>query len=210
MVRGMMPDGSGDLRELPSRRNEAPAQNEKETQAGEDAFCRAVVAGPSTRWRGDHVSGRPSGHEWCKQGGIVRQIHAAPRALATSGEGKRYTFLVNVWLGHRPSGIRPFPAAALDKLTRDGASMRFGAPKTPTPDECSRLATLSFPLARSGTRHVVRMRSPMSGHDFVDLGSSAVAHVEVRVDETPAADGATRAAAGGGRFVDADLYVSHG
>ena len=126
-----------------------------------------------------------------------RALHAAPRALATSGEGKRYTFLVNVWLGHRPSGIRPFPAAALDKLTRDGASMRFGVTTTPTPDECSRVATLSFPLARSGTRHVVRMRTPMSGHDFVDLGSSAVAYVEVRVDETPAVDRArsTRAAA---------------
>jgi hypothetical protein len=143
-----------------------------------------------------------------------RALHAAPRALAScvgrSGllstpvvkERKRYTFLVNVWLGHRPSGIRPFPEAALDKLTRDGASMRFGAATTPgaatvpTPE-----ATLSFPLARAGTRHVVRMRSPMSGHTFVDLGSSAV---EVRVDDapatkrtaTPAADGArTRAAA---------------
>ena len=57
---------------------------------------------------------------------------------------------------------------------------------------------MSFPLARAGTRHVVRMRNPMSGHTFVDLGSSAV---EVRVDDappaTPAVDGArsTRAAA---------------
>ena len=139
-----------------------------------------------------------------------RALHAAPRALADCvgfllpvNEGKRYTFLVNVWLGHRPSGIRPFPAAALDKLTRDGASMRFGASLTPcaatvpTPE-----ATLSFPLARAGTRHVVRMRSPVSGHTFVDITSSAV---EVRVDDapatkrtaTPAADGArsTRAAA---------------
>ena len=140
-----------------------------------------------------------------------RCLHAAPRALTScvgcSGllstpvvkERKRYTFLVNVWLGHRPSGIRPFPAAALDKLTRDGASMRFGAvtapsaAMVPTPE-----ATLSFPLARAGTRHVVRMRSPMSGHTFVDLASSAV---EVRVDDappaTPAVDGArsTRAAA---------------
>ena len=42
-----------------------------------------------------------------------RALHAAPRALATSGGGgKRYTFLVNIWLNHRPSGIRPFPAAA--------------------------------------------------------------------------------------------------
>ena len=116
---------------------------------------------------------------------------------------KRGTFLVNVWLGHRPSGIRPFPAAALDKLTRDGASMRFGAATTPVAATAPTAeATLSFPLARAGTRHVVRMRSPMSGHTFVDLGSSAV---EVRVDDapatkrtaTPAADGArsTRAAA---------------
>ena len=61
-----------------------------------------------------------------------RGLHAAPLALAISGaSNKRYTFLVNVWLGHRPSGIRPFPAAALDKLTRDGASMRFGAATAP-------------------------------------------------------------------------------
>ena len=111
-----------------------------------------------------------------------RGLHAAPLALAISGaSNKRYTFLVNVWLGHRPSGIRPFPAAALDKLTRDGASMRFGAATTPTPGGRSGEATFSFPLARSGTRHVVRIRSAKGCDSFVDLGSSAV---EVRVDNT--------------------------
>ena len=137
-----------------------------------------------------------------------RCLHAAPRALASCigrslsepivQSRKRYTFLVNVWLGHRPSGIRPFPAAALDKLTRDGASMHFGAAcKQERSNASTGEATLSFPLARAGTRHEVRMRSPMSGHTFVDLGSSAV---EVRVDNAPPAtssvDGArTRAAA---------------
>ena len=44
---------------------------------------------------------------------------------------------------------------------------------------------MSFPRARSGTRHVVRMRTPMSGHDFVDLGSSAVAYVESASTKRP-------------------------
>ena len=87
----------------------------------------------------------------------------------------------------------PRAVAAPKRIEAPSRVSLSSAAMVPTPE-----ATLSFPLARAGTRHVVRMRSPMSGHTFVDLASSAV---EVRVDDAPptmpAADGArsTRAAA---------------
>lgn len=121
-----------------------------------------------------------------------RALHAAPQALAVNGEGKRYTFLVNVWLGHRPSGIRPFPAAALDKLTREPgfASMRFGEAMAPTVEQPLEQIFFgqrrhSFPLARSGTKHVVGLilLAGYTNQDgFADLSQSAV---EVLIDDAP-------------------------
>ena len=96
--------------------------------------------------------------------------------------------------GPPASGIRPFPAAALDKLTRDGASMRFGANVTPMPATADTGGYLVVPAG--ARRHAPRRACEhcVSGHTFVDIGSSAA---EVRVDDAPA----TRGARPGRRFV---------
>ena len=45
-----------------------------------------------------------------------RMLHGAPRELAREGSGLRATFLVNVWLGHKPADVEPFPEEALGEF----------------------------------------------------------------------------------------------
>ena len=45
-----------------------------------------------------------------------RMLHGAPRELAREGSGLRVTFLVNVWLGHKPADVEPFPEEALGEF----------------------------------------------------------------------------------------------
>ena len=48
------------------------------------------------------------------------ETRTIPVATIDSGRcpRERITFLVNIWLQHRPNGIRPFPSAMVGKLTR--------------------------------------------------------------------------------------------
>ena len=50
----------------------------------------------------------------------VGEARTIPVATIDSGRypRERITFLVNIWLQHRPNGIRPFPSAMVGKLTR--------------------------------------------------------------------------------------------
>ena len=52
-----------------------------------------------------------------------RLLHAAP--VKDSQKRVRTTFLVNIWLNHKPVGKRPFPAVAVDKLSNIEVSASF-------------------------------------------------------------------------------------
>ena len=70
----------------------------EELEAFRGAIGNAVLSHPET---GKHLSFDG------------RMLHGAPRELAREGSGLRVTFLVNVWLGHKPADVEPFPEEAL-------------------------------------------------------------------------------------------------
>lgn len=136
-----------------------------------------------------------------------RLLHAAPAALAASGWERRVTFLVNVWLGHRPSGIRPFPDAALDKMSAAdpeggdrlaSASLAAAAARAPSAaapslldEDRPRPPPLVFPFSKTGTRHVVRLALPFDATrvrdddpgivDLAALGCEAAVGIEAAI-----------------------------
>ena len=62
-----------------------------------------------------------------------RLLHGAPGDLAAeqgTAECRRYTFLVNIWLNHRPLQVEPFPSCMLSKLSgHDGSAKESCRPR---------------------------------------------------------------------------------
>ena len=89
----------------------------EDIEAFRGAITHAVLSHPET---GKHLSFDG------------RMLHGAPRELARAAVARdakkraRVTFLVNVWLGHKPADVEPFPADALGDFRE--ASVRGKAP----------------------------------------------------------------------------------
>jgi hypothetical protein len=68
-----------------------------------------------------HVSWPRVGKHICFDGALLHgTLPEAKAAAAPAAAGPRVTFLVNVWLGWRPHGIRPLDAALAEKMSGSG------------------------------------------------------------------------------------------
>ena len=68
-----------------------------------------------------HFSWPRVGKHICFDGGLLHgTLPEAKAAAAAPAAGPRVTFLVNVWLGWRPHGIRPLDAALAEKMSGSG------------------------------------------------------------------------------------------
>ena len=68
-----------------------------------------------------HVSWPRVGKHICFDGGLLHgTLPEAKVPAAAAAAGPRVTFLVNVWLGWRPHGIRPLDAALAEKMSGSG------------------------------------------------------------------------------------------
>ena len=102
-------------------------------------------------------------------------LHGAPCELArresvNDAKYLRATFLVNVWLGHKPADVQPFPAEALSEFreaSRGGDPWaevarameerirRDAAPPSKRVDVVDGDETLEYAFGETGTEHVL-------------------------------------------------------
>ena len=108
-----------------------------------------------------HVSWPRVGKHICFDGSLLHgTLPEAKAAAAPAAAGPRVTFLVNVWLGWRPHGIRPLDAALAEKMSGCGGG--DGAAASSSSSSSSAAAAASPRRAAAAAATAARSSPPPS------------------------------------------------
>ena len=118
---------------------------------------------------GGQISEAPVPKAWLSQPAAGKHVafdgrflHGVLAALRQSDSaGKRVTFLVNIWVHHRPLGVRRFPGELASRMAQlPGLAADASRPAEDVGSRDASGEHEDFLFSRSGTVHVVRMPMP--------------------------------------------------